>query len=400
MSYIGGKKAFVVLKIFILIGGITAIWISAGTVAGIVYYGIKLMNPKFFIVYAFLISSVVSFLLGTSFGTVSTVGLALIVMAKGGNVDLNIAAGAIISGAYFGDRCSPMSSSANLVATLTETNLFSNIKNMLISSIVPFLLSLGLYFYFSFKEPLQFSQSNIDGEILKTFTINWIVLLPAIIILVFSIFRVSVKVSMLFSILIASIITIALQHYSLNQVVSYLFLGFHLEPNNPLYSIIKGGGILPMWKASLVIFISCALSGIFEGTNMLKNVEKIFLKADSHSNLFSYTTLVSIATAALGCSQAIAVVLTSQLMSNNYREKKIDKYKFALDLENTGIVLSALIPWNMAAFIPTTTMNVSKVGYIPYAFYLYLLPMISIISIRIGERKSKTLIDDNNFNKY
>ena len=129
MAYDGGKKSFVVLKIFILIGAITAIWMSSGTVPSIVYYGINLMNPNYFIFYAFIISSLVSFLLGTSLGTVSTVGLALIFMAKSGEVNTSISAGAIIAGAYFGDRCSPMSSSANLIANLTETELFINIKN-------------------------------------------------------------------------------------------------------------------------------------------------------------------------------------------------------------------------------------------------------------------------------
>ena len=128
MSFNGGKRAFVVLEVFLLIGIITSTWIASGTVAAIIYYGIKYMNPNFFILYTFLISCVVSFLLGTSLGTVSTVGVALILMAKGGNINIDIAAGAIIAGAYFGDRCSPMSSSAILVANLTRTNLYTNIS--------------------------------------------------------------------------------------------------------------------------------------------------------------------------------------------------------------------------------------------------------------------------------
>ena len=210
MSYTGGKKAFVVLEIFILIGAITAIWMAAGTVPGIVYYGIKLMNPNFFILYAFLICSLTSFLLGTSLGTVSTVGLALIVMAKGGNVNLNIATGAIIAGAYLGDRCSPMSSSASLVASLTETNLFTNIRNMFTTAAIPFIASIILYTLFSLKQPLSFVGSSIDSELTNIFNINWLVLLPAIIIIVCSIFKVNVKISMLFSILIASVISISL----------------------------------------------------------------------------------------------------------------------------------------------------------------------------------------------
>lgn len=382
MSYAGGKKAVVVLKTFILIGAITALWMAAGTVPAIVYYGIKLMNPSYFILYAFLISSLVSFLLGTSLGTVSTVGLALIVMAKGGNVDLNIAAGAIIAGAYFGDRCSPMSSSANLVANLTETNIFTNIRNMVSSSAIPFIISIVLYTLFSLKQPLRFAGSSIDSDILNSFHINWLVLLPAILIVIFSVFKVNVKSSMLFSIFIAAMLSIFIQHHNMMDIINYLFFGFYLNPDNPLHSIIKGGGILSMWQAALVVYVSCSLAGIFDGTNMLNSVDKILARARTRAELFVYTTAVSIVTAAFGCNQSIATVLTNQLMTNTYKEKNIDKYTLALDLENTGIVLSALIPWNIAAFVPTTTMDVSPVGFVPYAFYLYLLPLVCLVRLK------------------
>lgn len=388
MAYDGGKKSFVVLKIFILIGAITAVWMSSGTVPSIVYYGINLMNPNYFIFYAFIISSLVSFLLGTSLGTVSTVGLALIVMAKSGEVNTSIAAGAIIAGAYFGDRCSPMSSSANLIANLTETELFINIKNMLKSAVLPFILSLILYFVVSLSSPLNTASGGIDKAIVKSFEISILALLPSIIILVLSIFRVNVKISMFLSIALASILSIYIQDYKINEVLYFILMGFHLDFANPLYLIIKGGGIISMLRPAIVVFISCSLAGIFEGTKTLQSVEKLLLKANSRSSLFLYTTIVSILTAAFGSNQSIAAVLTASLMDKAYKQNSVDKYQMALDLENTGIVLSALIPWNLAAFVPTSTMAVSPVGFIPYAFYLYLLPITSYMILRY--RKNST----------
>lgn len=382
MAYDGGKKSFVVLKIFILIGAITAVWMSSGTVPSIVYYGINLMNPNYFIFYAFIISSLVSFLLGTSLGTVSTVGLALIVMAKSGEVNTSIAAGAIIAGAYFGDRCSPMSSSANLIANLTETELFINIKNMLKSAVLPFILSLILYFVVSLSSPLNTASGGIDKAIVKSFEISILALLPSIIILVLSIFRVNVKISMFLSIALASILSIYIQDYKINEVLYFILMGFHLDLDNPLYLIIKGGGIISMLRPAIVVFISCSLAGIFEGTKTLQSVETLLLKANSRSSLFLYTTIVSILTAAFGSNQSIAAVLTASLMDKAYKQNSVDKYQMALDLENTGIVLSALIPWNLAAFVPTSTMDVSPVGFIPYAFYLYLLPITSYMILR------------------
>lgn len=395
MSINGGKKSFVVLKIFFLIGCITGIWMASGTVPAIIYYGIKYMNPNFFILYAFIISCVVSFLLGTSLGTVSTVGVALILMAKAGNINLNMASGAIIAGAYFGDRCSPMSSSANLVANLTNTNLYINIRNMFKTSILSFILSIIIYLIFSLQEPLNFTQNNINTEIAAIFKINLITLLPAAIILIFSLFKIDVKLSMLFSIILASTIAISLQQYSIMEVLKFIILGFQLDSSSHLQNVLKGGGLISMWKASLVIFISCALSGIFDGTNMLKSIEHILLKAKTRYTLFIYTTITSIVTAAFGCNQSISTVLTHYLMKKSYKNANVDEYELAIDLENTGVVLAALIPWNIAALVPTVTMGVSSTEFIPYAFYLYLIPIINAIYFKILNIKNNKLLANN-----
>lgn len=400
MSYNGGKKAFIVLKILIFIGAITSVWMASGTVPAIIYYGIKYLNPQFFILYAFLISSIVSLLLGTSLGTISTVGVALILMAKSGNVNVNVAAGAVIAGAYFGDRCSPMSSSANLVANLTETNLYTNIKNMFKTSIIPFIISIIIYFILSLQEPLNFMHTKIDTEIISIFKINWIVLIPALIILIFSILKVNVKLSMFISIGLASAIAIALQQYGPMEILRFILLGFRLDVTNPLHNIIKGGGIISMWKASLVVFISCALAGIFNETNMLESIENILMSAKTRYHLLVYTTIVSIVTAAFGCNQSISIVLTDQLMHKSYKDKNIDKHELAIDLENTGVVLAALIPWNIAAFVPTTTMGVSSTGFIPYAFYLYLLPIFNILLFKWMEVRGKKSAENNSTSKY
>ena len=144
-GYLSGKKSLLVIKIFLLVGGISSIWIMSGTIPTVVYQGIRLMNPNYFYLSSFLITSVVAFLLGSAFGTSGTVGIAMIAIGKGLGADLSIVGGTVISGAYFGDRCSPVSSSANLVATLTKTNLYINIKNMLKTGAIPFVLSGILY---------------------------------------------------------------------------------------------------------------------------------------------------------------------------------------------------------------------------------------------------------------
>ncbi|SKA96911.1 transporter, NhaC family [Caloramator quimbayensis] len=395
MSIDGGKKSFVVLKILVLIGAITGIWMAAGTVPAIIYYGIKYMNPSYFILYSFLISCIVSLLLGSSLATVSTVGIALALMAKNTNININIIAGSIISGAYFGDRCSPMSSSANLVANITKTSLYTNIKNMFRTAIIPFILSIIIYFIISIEKPVNFIQTNLSAQILQNYKINIIVLLPAIIILIFSILKIDVKISMLISIILASSIALMFQKYTLYEVLKFLVIGFNLPPSNPLYHILKGGGIIAMWKAAVVIFISCALSGIFNETNILKTIEEILKRAKTRYVLFIYTAIVSVSTAAFGCNQSISIILTNNLMNKNYIKNKIDNHQLAVDIENTAVVLSALIPWNIAAFVPTTTLGVSSIGFIPYAFYLYLLPIIYFLYLYISCTRYKKFAANN-----
>lgn len=381
MAIEGGKKSIIVLQIFVLIGAIISIWMASGTVPAIVYYGMKLINPKLFILSAFLLSCVVSILIGTSFGTVGTVGISLIVMAKAGSVSIAPVAGAIIAGAYFGDRCSPMSSSANLVANITETDLYINIKNMVKTTIIPFLLSIIFYTIISLNFPISNENSNITSEIAKYYTINIIVLVPAVIIFALALFKVRVKLLMLVSIAAAFVIAVAYQHVRVVEAIKYMIAGYNLNYDTSLKTIIKGGGILSMLKISLIVFISSAFTGIFEKTGMLKSIEEITLKAKNGYELFLASVITSILASAFGCTQALAVILTDLLMKKAYENSNIDKYGLALDLENSAIIIAPLIPWNIAVLMPLVTLS-AGFDAILYCFYLFAVPLVNLITKR------------------
>lgn len=383
----GGSKSLIIIRIFVLIGAITALWRASGTVAFIVYYGIELMNPDYFILYAFILSSIVSFLLGTSFGTVGTVGIVLMIMAKSGNVNINLAAGAIIAGAYFGDRCSPMSSSANLVASITKTDLYINIRNMFRSSAVPLAASIILYFLLSKANPLVFHDNNISITIAEVFNIHWAAILPAAVILALAVFKVDVKLSMLISIGIAIVLAFVLQGFSIMQILNYTIFGFSLDSTGFFNDIVKGGGILSMMKIAFIVLISSAYSGIFEETNMLKEIHSQLEAIAGKFGIFTATIFTSIITAALGCTQAISILLTNQLIEDTYEKEKVDKQELALDIEDTSVVLSPLIPWNIAGAVPAAALT-ATVGFIPYAFYLYLIPLYALVIKGYKKRKA------------
>lgn len=384
MAYEGGKKAFVVIQIFLLIGTITSVWMASGTVSAIVYYGIKLINPYLFVLSAFLISSFVSILIGTSFGTVGTVGIALVVIARSGRVSIAAAAGAVIAGAYFGDRCSPMSSSASLVAHLTETNIYENIKNMVKTSIIPFLISIVLYTLVSFRFPMSNVSSSMSNEIVRAFDINIIVLIPALVIILFTAFKVNVKTSMIISIITGFLLSVFIQNNSVMSTIKYIIFGYSMDKTSPLYTIISGGGIISMLKTSLVILVSSALSGIFDGTRMLKRFENI--KANSRYQVYRNTVATSILASLFACSQVFAVILTHMMNRKSYETNEIDNSIFAVDLENTAIVISALIPWNIALLVPMTNLG-ADLSCVPYLFYLYILPIVNLVILKVKNLK-------------
>lgn len=374
----GSKKSLIVIKIFVLIGIITAAWRACGTIPFIVYYGIMFMSAKYFIVSAFLLSCLVSFLLGTSFGTVGTIGVVLIVLAKSGNVDINMAAGAIIAGAYFGDRCSPMSSSANLVAALTNTKLYINIANMNKTASIPFALSILGYVYLSYTNPLAFYNNQIVDEIINSFDISLIVLLPALIILVFAAFRVDVKLSMGVSILLSVLIALFVQHIPFFTLMNYIATGYRMENGGFFADIIQGGGLYSMLNVSLIVLISSAYAGIFQGTGLLSDIEVFFEKISTKTSVYLTAVLSSIATAAFACNQTLAVMLSHQITHKLYERNQLSNYRLAVDLENTVIVISALIPWNIAGAVPAVMLS-ADAGFIIYAFYLFLVPLTNLV---------------------
>jgi NhaC family Na+:H+ antiporter len=390
LAFLGSKKSFSILIILLLIGGVTAVWMASGTVPAIVYYGMKLIRPQYFILSAFILTSFISTLIGTSFGTVSTIGIALMIMAKGSGVNSNIIAGAIIAGAYFGDRCSPMSSSAHLIASITRTELYTNLKNMVVTAFLPLVVSIVFYWILSRLNPVEITDRTLLSEIPRCFSVSFIVLLPALAILLLSVFRVEVKLSMSISIIIGIFIAITFQGYSWLQLLRFMLLGFTLEETTPLKSIISGGGIISMVKVSIVVIVSTALAGIFAGTKTLETIEVFVKKTRSRSGLFLGTIAIGLASAAFGCTQTIAILLTQQLVQEKYQEEQLDNYQLAADLENTVVVLSPLIPWNIAGLVPATLLMTGS-GFIPYAFYLYLIPLLNLVQFKLSESPKRRL---------
>ena len=372
-----------ILLVFILIGMITALWRASGTIAFIVYMGSKLVSPSILILLTFLLCSILSVLIGTSLGTAATMGVICVSIGKTMGVNPYYVGGAVLSGIYFGDRCSPMSTSALLIAELTKTNLYTNIKLMIKTSIIPFVMTCLFYLFLGFKSTV--SNINVDvTEIFKqNYNLNIIVIIPAILIIILSILKINVKKTMLVSIVISFIIAIFIQRDSVVALINYCIFGYH-HPNERLNLMMKGGGILSMVNVSLIVGISSSYSGIFKETKMLVSLKKHLKDFSKKTSSYFVIFLSSIISGAIACNQSLGTILTNELCG-----ELVEKQKMAIILENTVILLVGLIPWNIAMEVPLKAIDVGIMAGV-YAFYLYFLPLWNLILGVIEERNKKS----------
>ena len=374
-----------ILLVFILIGMITALWRASGTIAFIVYMGSKLISPSILILLTFLLCSILSVLIGTSLGTAATMGVICASIGKAMGVNPYYVGGAVLSGIYFGDRCSPMSTSALLITELTKTNLYTNIKLMIKTSIIPFIVTCLFYLFLGFKSKVSNISVDVTEIFKQNYNLNIIVIIPAILIIILSILKINVKKTMLVSIVISFIIAMFIQRDSIVALINYSIFGYH-HSNERLNLMMKGGGILSMVNVSLIVGISSSYSGIFKETKMLVFLKKHLKDFSKKTSSYFVIFLSSIISGAIACNQSLGTILTNELCG-----ELVEKQKMAIILENTVILLVGLIPWNIAMDVPLKTLDVGIMSGL-FAFYLYFLPLWNLFLDFIKERKYKIKI--------
>lgn len=365
----GVLKVKNIIVTLILIGILTALWRSAGTIPFIIYYSSKLIIPEIFILLSFLLCSFVSFLIGTSFGTAATMGSICMTMAISFDMNTLWTGGAVLSGVYFGDRCSPMSTSALLVSEVTDTNEYDNIKLMMKSGLVPYLLTCGVYIIVGFLTAGSTANVNYSQIFNENFNLHFVTVLPAIIILILSFLKIPIKINISISIIVAFLICIFVQNNTISDLFSIALYGFKSE-NYDLSLILNGGGALSMSKVILIVCISSSYAGIFEKTDLLNGVKKIVFYISNISNEFICMIIISIFTSMISCNQTLAIMLTDQLT----KKLVINNFKRAIYLANTVVLIAGTIPWSIASKVPLSSASAST-GSIFFAVYLFIVPL-------------------------
>ncbi|PHI03095.1 Na+/H+ antiporter NhaC family protein [Fusobacterium polymorphum] len=375
-----------ILLVFILIGMITALWRASGTIAFVVYMGSKLISPSILILITFLLCAMLSLLIGTSLGTAATIGVICFSIGKTMGINPYYIGGAVLSGIYFGDRCSPMSTSALLISELTKTNLYTNIKMMIKTSIIPFIVTCVFYLFLGFKSIISPVSVDVTEIFKQNYNLNIVVIIPAILIIVLSLLKINVKKTMLISIVVSFIIAMFIQKESVVSLIKYCIFGYN-NSNQELNLMMKGGGILSMINVGLIVGISSSYSGIFKETKMLVPLKEYLKGFSEKTSNYFVIFLSSIISGAIACNQSLGIILTNELS-----EELVDKQERAIILENTVVLLAGLIPWNTAMVVPLRTLDVGIMSGF-FAFYLYFLPLWNLIVGIIKEKyKIKNLI--------
>jgi len=373
MSLEGIRTVKNILLVFLLIGIITAVWRGAGTIPMIVYSSSKLIVPSAFILTVFLLNCLVSVLIGTAFGTAATIGVICMIVGNIMGQNPIYVGGAILSGVYFGDRCSPMSTSALLVSTLTKTDIFQNIKQMIHTSAIPFTVTCVVYLLIGIAEQSSLPSLDILQLFNANFVLNWITLLPAVLVILLSFFKINVKSIMITSILAASIICLFVQQMDVLELLRMMVIGYRAK-DPQLAGMIDGGGILSMLRVSAIVCIASSYSGIFDKTGLLRKFKEHLASLACRLTPFGSATVVSILTGMIACNQTLTIMLTYQLCKDIIK----DQSELAITLENTAVVVAPLIPWSIASVVPIAAIS-APTSCILAACYLYLLPIVNLL---------------------
>lgn len=374
------SQALIVWRVFFYIGMMTGLWRSSGTIAFVIVKGIQLIPPSVFVLAAFLLCAAMGMMIGTSFGVTSTMGVILIAIARSGGVNELVVAGAVISGAFLGDRCSPASSCASLIAAITETKLYDNIRQLLKTGVLPMIVVIAAYSVLSVRNPI----SSINRQMLlameESFTLSPWLLVPPALMLVLPLCRLPVRAAMGASVAVSFLLTVFLQHVPAAEALRIAVLGYH--PEGALAAVLSGGGLASMATAGVIVMVTSCYSGIIEGTDMLKNVTDLLAKLSGKIGVYLTLCLFSVLASMIFCNQTIVVMLDQQLMKKAYERAGGTKEQMAVDISNSGMMIAGWIPWSIAVGIPLGMLDVGA-GAVPYAVLLYAMPVVYGLTRRL-----------------
>jgi NhaC family Na+:H+ antiporter len=370
--------------ILMIVGTMIGTWIQGGIVPTMIFYGLKVLSPGVFLVATLLICSVVSLGTGSSWSTAGTVGVALIGVGRGLGIPVAMVAGAIVSGAYFGDKMSPLSDTTNLAPAVAGTDLFSHIRHMVYTTLPGYVISLVLYGVIG----IQFSGGKIDSSNIETilstlksnFFIHPLLLLPPLFVIVMVIKKIPPLPALLGGTVLGGLFGIITQSRSVAEVIQAAKSGFVSETGVAMVDdLLTRGGLDYMMNTVALIICALSFGGIMEKTGMLGTLARALLKRVRRTGSLVATTIFScIGMNAIASDQYMAIVIPGRMYKSAFDERGLHPKNLSRALEDSGTLSSPLIPWNSCGAFMGATLGVNPLVYLPFAFLNLTNPVVSI----------------------
>ncbi|MFT4924061.1 MAG: NhaC family Na+:H+ antiporter [Phenylobacterium sp.] len=386
------------VSVLITVGMLVGVWIASGTVPTMIYYGLKILSPEIFLAASMVLCAVVSVSVGTSWGTVGTVGLALMGIGAGFDIPMYWTAGAVVSGSFFGDKISPLSDTTNLAPAVTGVNLFDHIRNMLPTTVPAMLIALVIYLVVGFfvigNGQVSFDNINIITTTLENnFNISPVLLIPAILVLILAIKKVPSIPALFIGVVTGGILAMMTQGKELHDIFTYANSGYSITTGvAAIDSLLNRGGIQSMmWTISLII-IALAFGGALEKTGCLHSIiSAIRSKVTSFAGMQTAAIGTSFATNIVAGDPYLSIALPGRMYAPAYRGMGYSTLNLSRAIEEGGTLMSPLIPWNAGGAYVIAALGLTigngdftNLLYIPLAFACWLSPLIGIFYAYTG----------------
>ncbi len=403
----------ITILILLAVGMLAGSWMVSGIVPTLVYYGVQLLSPQFFLVCACVICAIVSLLSGSSWTTIATIGVALLGISHALDVNEAIAAGAIISGAYFGDKMSPLSDTTILASSTTGVDLFTHIRYMMFTTMPAFFITLMIFTVMGFGEG---SESVVQVHqytegLSSTFHISlWTLLVPVLTGILIA-RRVPSLIVLFLSALMAGIVALILQPHILTQIaadgslsrvgaltkglmITY-FTSTAVETGYAeLNELVSTGGMSGMLNTIWLIICAMCFGAVMVASGMIESITRVVISwVRSRVGLVSSTVSTGLFLNITTGDQFISIVLTVNMFQNVYEQQGYEPRLLSRTAEDAATVTSVLVPWNTCGMTQSTVLGVATIAYLPYCFFNLLSPLMTILVAAIGWKIKRTVIN-------
>ncbi len=387
------------ILILMMVGALIGSWMLSGTVPTMIYYGVALISPEYFYLTASLVSALVGFSIGSSWTVAGTLGIGLMGVAAALGLPLGIAAGAIVSGAYLGDKMSPLSDTTNLAAAATSSDLFDHIRHMSWTTLPAFAIALVLYTLLGLGSDSSSELAEIvalQATLADYFVVSPLMLAPLALLLVLAVTRKPALATLVWGTLAGVIMALLFQPErvveaaadgaltplaaSAKGVIATLFGGFSPDSGSPVVDeLLNKGGLSSMLLTVGLIICALAFGGAMGRAGLLQRlVDAMLAGVHSAAGLIVATVSACVGTNVLAADQYLSIVLPGQMFKGAYRERQLHSLTLSRTLEDAGTLTSALIPWNTCGAYMAAALGVSTFSYAPYAFLNLLCPLLAI----------------------